>query len=178
MMISQLRKAFEDLAKLDAAKQFAELQLLKNNYGHSVSLLSDVNSNLSYNCVIYAMDVHKHGKLNQLLVHLTHVPNKKHGIYMDTGFLKMLIDDGDLRKVTSTSDCLAIYSTPEKITHIGRVTSDGRVRSKWGTAHIYEHDLLECPYSYGEVITFYKPIDPEVCVDRFFKYAKSKGARL
>jgi hypothetical protein len=51
-MISQLRKAFEDLAKLDAKTQSAELQLLKNNYGHSVSLLTDVNSNLSYNCVI------------------------------------------------------------------------------------------------------------------------------
>jgi hypothetical protein len=39
-MISQLRKAFEDLAKLDAKTQSAELQLLKNNYGHSVNLLS------------------------------------------------------------------------------------------------------------------------------------------
>jgi len=177
-MTSPLREALQELAKLDAAKQLAQLELLRKNYGHSVSPLTGVESGLQYNCVMYAMDVHEHGELYRFLVHLTYGPDKKLGIVMDTNFLKMLIDDGDLHKITATSNCLAVYSTPQKITHVGTVTSSGRVISKWGTAHLYEHELLECPLSYGEDVEFYNSIDPEVCVSRFFDYAKSKGVRF
>ena len=177
-MTSQLREELQELAKLDAVKQLAQLELLREIYGHSVTSLTGAESGLQYNCVMYAMNVHEHGELYQLLVHLTYGTDKNLGVVMDTNFLQMLIDDGDLHKVTTTSNCLAVYSTSEKITHIGVVLSSGRVISKWGTAHLYEHEVLECPLSYGDDVDFYNSIDPEVCVDRFFDYAESKGVKF
>lgn len=177
-MNSQLREALQDLAKRDPAEQLAHLELLRADFGHSIVPVTNVKSDLRYNCVMYALNVHEHAELFRFLTHLTYGPDKNLEIFMDTGFLKMLIDDGNLQEVTAGSNCLAIYSVPEKITHIGTLTSRERVRSKWGTAHLYEHDLLECPYSYGEDVVFYTPIDPEVCVDRFFDYAKHKGAKF
>ena len=177
-MNSPLREALQELALLDAIKQLDQLELLRKNHGHSVFPLTGVESDLRYNCVMYAMNVHEHGELYRLLVHLTFGPDKKLGIFMDTRFLKMLIDDGDLRKVTAPSNGLVIYANSKKITHIGTVTASGRVRSKWGTAHLYEHAPLECPLSYGEDIEFYNLIDPEVCVDRFFDYAESRGVKF
>jgi len=98
------------------------------------------------------------------------------GIFIDTNFLKMLVENGDLQQISPISNSLAIYSKAGKITHIGIAITPDRLRSKWGTAHLYEHDLLECPINYVEDIAFYNPIEPETCLNRFFDYAKSKGA--
>ena len=91
-MNSPLREALQELALLDAIKQLDQLELLRKNHGHSVFPLTGVESDLRYNCVMYAMNVHEHGELYRLLVHLTFGPDKKLGIFMDTRFLKMLID--------------------------------------------------------------------------------------
>lgn len=177
-MSSKLRDALQQLARLDVAKQLVELELLRKSYGHSVYPLTNAKSNLQYNCVMYAMNVHEHAELYKFLIHLTYGPDKGLGVVMDTNFLQTLIDGGDLLEVNAGSNSLAIYSTPEKITHIGTVSTPGRVRSKWGSEHLYEHDLLECPLSYGEDIAFFSPINPEICVDLFFDYARSKGVKF
>ncbi len=40
--------------------------------------------------------------------------------------------------------------------HIGRVTDNGTVISKWGQGgHVYEHKPLMVPLSYGDTITYY-----------------------
>jgi hypothetical protein len=107
-MNSHLRKSLEQLAKFDAVKQLAQLDLLKRKLGHSVFAITDAKSNLSYNCVMYAMNVHEHAGLYQLLVHLTYGPDKKLDVSMDTNFLQMLIDDGDLHLVNPELNNLAI----------------------------------------------------------------------
>ena len=42
-------------------------------------------------------------------------------------------------------------------THIGRIKSPGRVLSKWGYGHVYEHTLDEVPVEYGEHVRFFRP---------------------
>lgn len=173
-----LRKSLGELAALDAREQLVQLELLRRMFGHSVIALTNAESNLVYNCVMYALGLQKHAGLYQLLVHLTYGPDKGLDITMDTGFLKMLIDSGDLRESEEVAGCLAVYCSPEKITHIGSWVSPGRMASKWGTAHLYEHDFLDSPLEYGDDIKFYAPIDKEFVVDQFFEYAKAKGANL
>ena len=41
--------------------------------------------------------------------------------------------------------------------HIGRVTSDGFIISKWGRGHVYKHLPYLTPYHYGNKIVFYAP---------------------
>ena len=127
---------------------------------------------------MYALGLHEHEELHQLLVQLTYVSDKDLDISMDTGFLQMLIDSGRLQEITESANCLVIYYTPKKITHIGSLVSPGRVVSKWGTAHLYDHTFYECPLEYGDQIKFYAPIEREFTVDQFFDYARVKGARL
>ena len=42
--------------------------------------------------------------------------------------------------------------------HLGRVTGNGMVISKWGTlGNVYEHEPLMVPLQYGDKITYYLP---------------------
>jgi hypothetical protein len=173
-----LRKALGELAALDAREQLIQLETLRQEFGHSIIALTDPTSNLVYNCVMYALGLQDHAELYQLLVHLTFGSDKDLGITMDTSFLQMLINSGDLQESAEVASCLVVYSSPEKITHIGSCISPGRVASKWGTAHLYEHDFLDSPLEYASGIQFYAPIDKEFAVDQFFEYARAKGAKL
>ncbi|PIV07906.1 hypothetical protein CO007_04040 [Candidatus Roizmanbacteria bacterium CG_4_8_14_3_um_filter_36_10] len=43
-----------------------------------------------------------------------------------------------------------------RIKHSGFFLGNGKVRSKWGNGPIFEHDVFNIPFNYGEVINFFK----------------------
>jgi hypothetical protein len=120
------------------------------------------------NCVMYALGLQDHADLYQLLVHLTYGADRSLDIFMDTGYLQMLIDSGHLQETHETENCLVIYRVSDKITHIGLSVAPGRMASKWGTAHLFEHDFFESPLEYGDGVKFYAPIEGEFAVNQFF----------
>ena len=54
----------------------------------------------------------------------------------------------------------------------------GRVVSKWGLGHLWEHNILEVPISYGNEYKYYKDIQKEEAINSFCKFAESKGIDL
>jgi hypothetical protein len=171
-----LRQHLHDLAVLDVAAQLVRLEELRAEYGHTVTAMSTATSNLRFNCVIYALQVEENAELYRMLLALTYGPQKDLDVSMDTGFIGWLVEARAIAEVQPARADLAVYSHDGKHTHIGRVLSTGRVRSKWGTAHLYEHALLEVPSSYGDTVQYLSCTDVETVLNEFHAYAKSKGA--
>jgi len=53
---------------------------------------------------------------------------------------------------------VVVYFDGESIEHSGRWRS-GAVESKWGSGHVWAHDIFETPSSYGCVVRFYSTLD-------------------
>ena len=161
---------------MDLAAQLVRLEELRAEFGHTVSAMSTATSNLRFNCVMHALQVEENAELYRLLVSLTYGPQKELDISMDTGFIRWLVAAGSIAEVSAEDAELAAYSVDDKYTHIGRVLSTGRVQSKWGTAHLYEHALFEVPSSYGDTVQYFSGSDVETVLLEFWAYAESKGA--
>jgi hypothetical protein len=57
-------------------------------------------------------------------------------------------------------DCLVVYFDQDEVQHSGRWRS-GRVVSKWGTGHIWSHQVFETPASYGCMARTFRALTPE-----------------
>jgi len=72
------------------------------------------------------------------------------------------INSGRLKETPNpqVEDLIIYYSgdTGEslRIKHSGFFLGNGKVRSKWGNGPIFEHDVFNIPFNYGEVINFFK----------------------
>jgi hypothetical protein len=72
-----------------------------------------------------------------------------------------LVQDGDS----------IVYADQGIIRHAG-VMKRGRVQSKWGTAHLWEHGVLEVPVEYGSELRFFRPISTGEAQFAFLVYAE------
>jgi hypothetical protein len=68
---------------------------------------------------------------------------------------------------------IILYSRGEEIHHAGRLKS-GRVVSKWGTGHLWEHGIFELPARYGERTRFYRAVPSAVVEEAFVAYARQR----
>lgn len=120
---------------------------------HTVLLVQPADPENDFNCVMYALD----------LVGWVDPPTSALGRYFaSTAFLRSLIEGGELQELQECAvDVLAVYLRGAEIRHIGRVCANGRIRSKWGAGHTYEHELWEVPSTYGDVIRYYASIESE-----------------
>jgi hypothetical protein len=68
-----------------------------------------------------------------------------------------LIQDGILEKLPiSQAGALVVYRTRQGlISHVGRITSDGKVISKWSWGPLLEHAIYDVPASYGDAVEYY-----------------------
>lgn len=149
------------------------LETLRQEIPHSIKMLSGPNENLRYNCVMYALGIEEDREYIDLVFAC---PEKVHG---NTAFVQYLIQNGDLdEQKHPASGLLAIYFNESVVRHISRLISESRVVSKWGCGHLYEHDILDAPSSYGDVIRYFKTAERDQVVRRFIEFAKSQGVRF
>jgi hypothetical protein len=59
--------------------------------------------------------------------------------------------------------------------HVGRMNTEARVISKWGTGWLYEHGVQEVPLNYGSDIRYFVGLDEEAALNLFIRYAESQG---
>jgi len=145
----------------------------RTQFGHTIAVLSADQEYLAYNCVMHALGI----EFDPVYLGLrAHCPENVHA---STDFLQFLCDEGDLVELEDcVPGCLVVYSHEGQFRHIGRAVEDGRVRSKWGIGHLYEHELLEVPGSYGTDIRFLEPIDRETVLSAFYEYAQTNGVEF
>ncbi len=142
-------------------------------FGHSIAVLTTEGDNRCYNCVMYALGIEAD---REYFVMSTYCPEHVHA---STDFLQFLYDEGHfVERQESAPGCLIVYSHKGRFRHIGRIVGEGRVRSKWGIGHLYEHTLLKAPNSYGTEIRFFEPVDRDNALDAFYAYAKRRGVKF
>lgn len=56
--------------------------------------------------------------------------------------------------------------------------ASGRVLSKWGTGHLYEHVVFEVPESYGIAVRFFRGLSYEQGFEHFVQFAEEKRMRF
>jgi len=96
-------------------------------------------------------------------------------------FVHFLLDKKKLQEVhladIQEGDFI-IYFHNDKFTHIGRVISNNRLQSKWGTGEIYQHDVWEVPISYGDKVRYFRGLDETSSRELFYDYARNEGFTL
>lgn len=85
------------------------------------------------------------------------------------GFLKFLIDEKFLAK--DPSGKLVLYGNYPTFEHAGlRINNTNRVISRWGSGHIWEHNIDEVPEMYGN-FDFYNLLSRVEILKKLQEYA-------
>ena len=133
---------------------------MRQRFHHSIVVTAD-NPNLhTTNCYAFALGL---GGLADY--HALVASNRRASPIIDSIFVMALIANRDLREIApadpATIGDLAVYFRENRVTHCGVVMSDQRrIRSKWGTNVVHEHEIDEVPASYGDMIRFFAVPEP------------------
>ncbi len=98
-------------------------------------------------------------------------------IYAGAEFMHWLINH---ERITETenpivNDYVLYFQDNGEFKHIGLLLDDGRVLSKWGTGHLYEHSTLEVPAIYGAIVRYYRHRDADDMYFYFKEFAEDRG---
>ena len=156
----------------DISTQGVRLGALSVELGCSKHALPDYDpaSEENFNCFEYALRLTEQVR-NALLATLADLD-----VLVDYRFVRRLGDAGLLHQKTlgeMQDGDLVLYCVDGKVTHAGR-WEGGRVRSKWGSGLIYEHDAREVPYSYGEP-RWYQAIPRGIVRAQLMSFAADRG---
>ncbi len=84
--------------------------------------------------------------------------------------------DGRLQEISQPrAGCLVCYFADGLWKHIGVISGDGRVTSKWGEFPVYEHALAEVQESYGDEVRLFERPSPQDALALFLHFASEKG---
>jgi hypothetical protein len=100
------------------------------------------------------------------------------GLFAGEAFAGWLLDHCFLNEVAGSdteSGDIVFYFDDSRFKHAGLVSRAGRVKSKWGTGYLYEHELYEVPESYGTEVRFFKPLKDEEALLHFLEFAEKSG---
>lgn len=99
-------------------------------------------------------------------------------VFASADFAHWLIDNDELTPLHTDNaqpGDLVMYFRDGAFKHAGLLQGNGRVLSKWGQGHLYEHDILEIPHSYGDEVRYYESLDYDEAFDAFTRFAQEKG---
>lgn len=154
----------------DVSSHEALIELARQSAPHTVEVLTRPNDNRRYNCVMFALGIETDPEYFAMAYRC---PDD---IHASTEFIKFLVDRGYLvERQSKRHGALIAYLDGGQFRHIGIVVEGGRIRSKWGIGHLYEHAPLETPASYGSTVRFFEPMEREAVLDAFFEFAEFHG---
>ncbi|MDD2720777.1 MAG: hypothetical protein PHH47_05650 [Gallionella sp.] len=157
----------------DVASHQAQIEAARTVIPHTIEALTNANDNRLYNCVMFALGIATDPNYFAMACRC---PDDVHA---STQFIHFLAERGYLVESESQSPGVLIaYLDGDQFRHIGIVTEGGRVRSKWGIGHLYEHAPFEAPASYGSTFRFFNPMDREAVLDAFFEFGELRGCRF
>jgi len=155
-MSAALRKLLDEMVKPEVAvaKHVAMLQAMQDIAPHTISILPAPNDEPleEFNCIMYALGI---------VARLEHSCSPLGRWYADTGFMRYLVDRAVLKRGDARRGAIITWSTAGGVKHAGRIVAPGRVASKWGVSHVYEHGFYEVPTGYGSPTDFYAPVESE-----------------
>ena len=152
-------------------EQLSKIENLKNEgCPHSIVLHTEAvigkPETFRFNCYMFA--------LNLLGVkEMENIASKNADIYPNSEYVRFLINNNILKKSKMDSGVI-VYFDNNSPTHAGKINK-GRVLSKWGLCHTWEHNVFEVPMSYGDKVEIFNEINTQESTEAFMKFAKWKG---
>lgn len=139
--MNPLRQGLDSLNGKPRTTYMELLTQISQEIPNTITLLEEANSSIRFNCHMFSLSVHTNSEIISLL------KNGPHNLMVGSDFLNVLRRKQIL--VESQDGYLIVYFNKETPTHSGKLLEDGRVISKWGLDHLYNHGLWEVPASYG-----------------------------
>jgi hypothetical protein len=174
---SALREALEEMThEDDVSRHPALLAALTRECPNTVSLLNSAHPIRRYTCVMHVVDFAE--KPDYAAIATSGLGK----IFAAGDFVHRLLDHQLLTEVTQSEaregDIALYFGEAGRFKHAGRMLENGRVVSKWGIGHLYEHEVLEVPESYGNILRFFRGLSYEEAFGHFLHFAEEKGARV
>lgn len=172
-----LRKRLEEMTRVDdVSRHPALLAALTRECPNTIVLLDSAHPIRRYTCLMHVFDL---AEKEDYAAIATHGEGK---IFAAGAFAHWLLDNGLLVEVSQSDaregDIVFYFNDESRFKHAGLIVVNGRVVSKWGIGHLYEHELFEVPESYGTTVRFFKGLSYEEAFDRFLQFAEESGFRF
>ena len=173
---TQLRVKLQHIADTyigeEAEKQIQPIADLSAIHPHSIRLVQKAITGqpetFRFNCHEYTFDLLASEEVRCIARRYRDIfPGRDFVIWLIENYLTELanseVQDGDF----------IVYFSDGLIMHSG-LYSNGKVRSKWGLCHLWEHKINEVPNSYGQEFRFFRRVTRQVCITAFVGYAVSE----
>jgi hypothetical protein len=123
----------------------AHIEALRAEHDHSIAVIESKHSIDRYTCGVHAF---------HLVEDPTYVEVAGFGLgltFAGPEFITFLLSKQLLtpRQSSALTGDLILYFDTGAFRHVGRMKSETRVLSKWGTGWLYEHGVQEVPQNYG-----------------------------
>jgi len=165
-----LRRRLDEVTRApDDAEQIRLVATLAGEHPHSIQLSAEAvladRKTWAFNCHTYTFGLRGSEEVLRLVTRT---------IFPNGAYVTSLIDG----MLTETEDAeegdFVVYFQDASVTHSG-LWSHGRLRSKWGTGHVWEHALHEVPLRYGDEVRFFGAQPAERCIAAFVAFARAAG---
>lgn len=171
-MVTALRHKLSEITETAPVEEHpALIKALLPEHGHTITVVDSEYPIERYTCGVHAF---------YLIEDPAYVEIASFGLgrtFAGPEFIKFLIQNKLLlpRQPSIVPGDLIVYFDAGTFRHVGRMKTETRVRSKWGTGWLYEHGVLEVPSNYGEEIQYFVGPDEDASYELFIQYAESKG---
>jgi len=165
----ELRSELQKITETSGFNQIADIAALGKRHPHSISFVTHSSEQPhGYNCFMYALG------LVVLPDRLIALARQHEDAFPSARFIARLVDRG-LHNIAAADvedgDVVIYFDGEGNATHAG-IVQGGCVISKWGTGHIWKHQLFEIPTSYGREARFYRRIDRDEALRLFEAFAQ------
>ena len=172
-MLIALRRELSEMTESVALHEHpARIESLRSKFSHSIIVVESGHPIERYTCGVHAF---------HLIENPTYLAVAAFGLgktFAGAEFIEFLLRRG-LLSARGNSPALPgdliLYFNNNVFRHVGRLLTDSRVLSKWGTGYFYEHGVWEAPLNYGENVQYFVGPSEDASFDMFIQYAKSKG---
>lgn len=172
-----LRKKLQEISEVeDVSRHSALLAALTRECPNTIAVLDSPRTIRRYTWLMHVFDFAERDEYAA-------IANRDGGrIFAASAFAHWLLDSGLLEEVNQADiqpgHIILYFSVDGRFKHASLIAGDGRVFSKWGIGHLYEHGLLEVPDSYGNQVRFFKALPYHVAFEYFRRFAEENGIRV
>lgn len=167
-----LRRRLDKITEgIPDAEQLLLLADLADEHPHSIRLLiaadRDRRETWAFTCHTYTFGLRDSQDV------LRHVTRK---VFPNAAYVEWLLAHVLVETDGPADRDFVIYFNNVTVQHSG-IWMGGRVQSKWGTGHLWEHALHEVPLRYGDEVGFFRAVPAERCVAAFVAFARAAAPR-
>ena len=116
---------------------------------------------------------------SSLLPAYSHIATRHKTIFPSGDYVSWLIENilTEVSESEAQDGDFVVYFFKDQVKHSG-LWRVGKVHSKWGLCHLWEHAIHEVPAEHGDKVRLFRKITRDQCVTGFVSYVRTKLGEL